>query len=87
MNISDAVAGTGGVVRPTVNAGTDSTNDTVIVSDVTGTTEANGIWQMTLIDATHIELQGTVFAHAYTSGGTAADSLASRRPSSANLFT
>jgi uncharacterized linocin/CFP29 family protein len=87
MNISGAVAGTGGVVRLTVNnTAQTSTNDTVIVSDVTGTTEANGIWQMTLIDATHIELQGSVFAHAYTSGGTAAD-VWPPTPSSANLFT
>jgi hypothetical protein len=74
MNISGAVAGTGGVVRLTVNnTAQTSNNDTVIVVGVTGTTEANGTWQMTLIDATHIELQASVFVNAYISGGTATD--------------
>ena len=49
------------------------TNDTVIVANVGGTIEANGTFLCTVIDATHIELQGTVFVHAYTSGGTATD--------------
>jgi hypothetical protein len=43
------------------------------VSGVTGTVEANGAWTITVIDATHIELQGSVFAVAYVSGGTAVD--------------
>jgi hypothetical protein len=48
-------------------------NDTVIVANVGGTTEANGTWLVTVIDATHIELQGTTFANAWTAGGTATD--------------
>lgn len=42
----------------------------VTVSNVVGTTEANGTWQITVIDATHIVLLGTAFSHAYVSGGT-----------------
>jgi hypothetical protein len=45
----------------------------VVVSGVGGTTEANGTWPITLIDATHIELGGSVYTHTYTSGGTAVD--------------
>ena len=74
MNVSGAVSGTGGVVRLTVNnTAQTSNNDTVIVTGITGTIEANGTWQMTLIDSTHIELQGSVFVNAYISGGSAVD--------------
>ena len=74
MTVTGAAAGTGGVVRLTVNnTAQTQTNDTVIVAGITGTTEANGTFPMTLIDETHIELQGTVFVNAYISGGTATD--------------
>ena len=74
MTITNAVAGTGGIIRLTVNSTIlVSTNDTVLVSGVTGTTEANGTFLCTVIDATHIELQGTAFVNAYISGGTATD--------------
>jgi hypothetical protein len=74
MTITGAVAGTGGVIRLAVNSTiTVNTNDTVLVSGVLGTTEANGTWLCTVIDSTHIELQGSVFVNAYTSGGTATD--------------
>jgi hypothetical protein len=74
MMVKGAAAGTGGVVRLTVDSTQQvNTNDTVIVSAVGGTTEANGTWTVTVIDATHIELQGSVFVHAWTSGGTATD--------------
>jgi hypothetical protein len=74
MNVTGAAAGTGGVVRLTVDTTQQVlTNDTVIVANIGGTTEANGTWLCTVIDATHIELQGSVFVHALTSGGTATD--------------
>lgn len=74
MNVSGAASGTNGVVRLTVNNTAQAeTNDYVSVSGITGTTEANGIWPITVIDATHIELQGSQFANAYVSGGTAVD--------------
>jgi hypothetical protein len=74
MIVTGAAAGTGGVVRLTVNSTSQAkTNDTAIVSAVTGTTEANGTWPITVIDATHIELQGSVFKNAYVSGGLAID--------------
>lgn len=39
------------------------------ISGVNGTTEANGTWTITVVDATHFDLQGSLFVHAYTSGG------------------
>jgi hypothetical protein len=74
MNVKGSAAGAGGVVRLQVDSTQQvNTNDTVIVSAVGGTTEANGTWPVTVIDATHIELQGSTFVHAWTSGGTATD--------------
>ncbi|MEW6645376.1 MAG: hypothetical protein AB1586_33105 [Pseudomonadota bacterium] len=41
----------------------------VSLSGVSGTTEANGNWWISVVDATHFDLQGSAFAHAYVSGG------------------
>jgi hypothetical protein len=74
MHVTGAAAGTGGVVRLTVDSTQQvNTNDTVIVVAVGGTTEANGTRTVTVIDATHIELQGIPFVNGWTSGGTATD--------------
>lgn len=43
---------------------------TMTVSGVGGTTEANGVWPITVIDSTHVDLVGSAFVNAYTSGGT-----------------
>jgi hypothetical protein len=43
--------------------------DAVTVSGVAGTTEANGTWAIDVIDGTTIELNGSKFQNAYTSGG------------------
>jgi hypothetical protein len=57
-------------VRLTVSSTTGmTTGDTRTVFGIVGTTEANGTWVITVIDATHIDLQGTTFANVYTSGG------------------
>jgi len=74
MMVTGAAAGAGGVVRLAVtDTSRAATNDTAIVANVGGTTEANGTWLITVVDATHIELKGTTFVHAWTSGGTATD--------------
>ncbi len=44
--------------------------DTVTVSGVTGTTNANGMFKVTVVDATHFALNGTTGNGAYTGGGT-----------------
>jgi len=47
-----------------------STNDTVTIAAVGGTTEANGDWTITVISTTTFDLVGSTFANTYTSGGT-----------------
>lgn len=77
MVVLGAAAGTGGVVRLTVNNTAQArSGDQALVAGVTGTTEANGTYPMTVVDANHIELQGTVFVHAYVSGGIVTDATA-----------
>jgi len=74
MTVTGTALGTGGVVRLTVKDSSQAqTGHTVIVSGVGGTTEANGTWTMTLIDASHIELVGSKYANTYTAGGSAVD--------------
>lgn len=46
------------------------TGDTVTISGVTGTTEANGTWIVTVISAATFDLQGSTFTNTYVSGGT-----------------
>jgi hypothetical protein len=67
-------SGTGGAVRLLLGK-TLSFNegDTTVVSAVGGTVEANGTWTVHIVDATHLELNGSVFANGYTSGGTIAN--------------
>ena len=74
MTVLGAAAGSGGVVRLTVDQTSQAhTGDNVQVAGVLGTTEANGVFPMTVVDVNHIELQGTVFVNAYISGGIATD--------------
>lgn len=73
LTVSGAANNGSGLIRLTVNSTSGVvTGNHATVSSVGGTTEANGVWIVTLVDATHIDLQGSTFAHAYTSGGTAA---------------
>lgn len=47
-----------------------ATGQTANVSGVLGTTEANANgWVITVVDGTHIDLQGSSFVHTYVSGG------------------
>jgi len=45
------------------------------VQGVLGTTEANGSWAVTIIDAHHIDLIGSTYTNAYVSGGAIGGSL------------
>lgn len=70
-----AVTGTAnngaGAIRLTMASTTSFvTGTTINVSSVGGTTEANGDWVITNVNGTHIDLQGSTFTHAWTSGGT-----------------
>jgi hypothetical protein len=65
-----------GLVRLTVSSTSGwATGDIKDVASVGGTTEANGTWTITVINGTTIDLQGSTYANAYTSGGYVAGSL------------
>ena len=69
-----AVSGTAnngsGLVRVTVASTSGwSTGNIANVFSVGGTTEANGQWTITVVDSTHVDLQGTSYVNAYTNGG------------------
>ncbi len=46
------------------------TGDRIYILGTVGTTEANGLWTVTVISTTQIDLQGSTFTNAYVSGGT-----------------
>jgi len=74
--VSGAADNGSGLIRLTVSSTADmTTGDYRAVAEVTGTTEANGNWLITVIDATHIDLQGSTFSNAYVSGGYVGGSL------------
>jgi hypothetical protein len=77
---SIAISGTAnngsGLVRLTVSSTSGwATGDIKDVASVGGTTEANGTWTITVINGTTIDLQGSTYANAYTSGGYVAGSI------------
>jgi hypothetical protein len=73
VSVTGAADNGSGAIRLTVSSTSGwSTGDQKVVASVGGTTEANGSWTITVIDGTHIDLQGSVFSHSYTSGGTVA---------------
>lgn len=72
LTVSTCADNGSGLVRVTFT-GTHplNTGDTIVLSGITGTTEANGSWTVTRVSTTAIDLQGSAFANAYVSGGTA----------------
>ena len=70
-NVAGAADNGAGLIRIMTAAPTAvETHDEVIIAAVGGTTEANGTWPITYVDATHFDLEGSAFANTYTSGGT-----------------
>lgn len=71
-SITGAVASPSGEIRLTVaNAATDWQDGTAVaISGVVGTTEANTGWPIVVSGGSTIDLKGSVFTNAYTSGGT-----------------
>lgn len=60
-----------GLIRLTVaSTARMTTGDSMYVEQVGGVPAATGTWTVTVIDATHVDLQASAFAGAYTSGGT-----------------
>lgn len=74
LNITGAANNGAGLIRLTLAAESNADftivgQNFIVVYDVGGTTEANGTWTFTIINSTHIDLIGSAFVHAYTSGG------------------
>lgn len=69
--ITGAANNGSGLIRITSVAHGYVTGDKIKIASVTGTTEANGFWTVTKIDADHFDLQASTFVNAYVSGGTA----------------
>lgn len=70
--ITNAVSNGGpDLIRITATGHGYSTGELANVYGVGGTTEANGSWVITVIDANTFDLQGSTHTNAYTSGGTA----------------
>lgn len=60
-----------GAIRLAVSSTSGLMNgNRVTVAGVAGTTEANGAWPIAVIDGTHVDLLGSTYTNAYTSGGT-----------------
>ncbi len=73
--ISAANNGAGLVRLQVASTATLVNGQYISVSRVTGTTEANGNWLITIADATHVDLIGSAFVNAYVSGGIIGGSL------------
>lgn len=69
VTVTDA-SNSGGTIRITTGSAHGcNTNDIVYVNEIVGTVEANGRWPVTVIDPTTLDLQGSVYATPYISGG------------------
>lgn len=69
--VSNCADNGAGLIRVTTSSAHGlTTDDCINITGVTGTTEANGDWTVTVIDTTNIDLQGSSFSNAYVSGGT-----------------
>ena len=69
LAISNCANNGSGLIRVTSALQTLATGNKVFITGVTGTSEANGPWIVTVIDTTNIDLQGSTFVNPYTSGG------------------
>lgn len=68
--ISNAEDNGSGLIRLTINTTNGMiTGQRVVVAEIAGTTEANGNWAITVVSLTQIDLVGSTFANAYSSGG------------------
>jgi hypothetical protein len=72
INVFDAGASFAHQIRVVIaNTARHHNGDAVKIVGVAGTIEANGTWPATVINSTTLQLTGSLFANAYTSGGTA----------------
>jgi hypothetical protein len=67
--VSNATNNGSGLIRLTINTTNGMiTNQRVVIQEVGGV-PANGNWAITVVDASNIDLQSSVFSGTYTSGG------------------
>jgi hypothetical protein len=75
LDITGAANNGSGLIRLALAGGLSNSDfdivgqNFIVVYGVGGTTEANATWRFTVINSTHIDLIGSTFVHAYTSGG------------------
>ena len=62
------------IIITTANNHGFSTGDQVLIEEVEGTTEANGVWTITWLSNTTFKLEGSDYDHSYTGGGKATPS-------------
>jgi len=68
--VSSAADNGSGLIRLTVDSTARLTTGVEYpVYGIAGTTEANGLWTVTVIDGTHVDLVGSTFTTAWSSGG------------------
>jgi hypothetical protein len=68
--ITNAVNNGSGLIRITTSTVHGrTTGNKVFISAVTGATQANGLWTVTVVNTTQVDLQGSTFSSAYISGG------------------
>jgi surface protein len=70
VNVTNAINNGSGLIRVTATAHGMSTGNKVFISGVVGAIEANGGFNVTVIDLNTIDLQSSVFVNTYVSGGT-----------------
>jgi len=69
--VSNAADNGSGLIRITTGTAHGlSTGNKIFIQNVGGTTEANGLWAVTVVDTTNIDLDGSTFTNGYTTGGT-----------------
>jgi hypothetical protein len=71
LHVTGAANNGAGLIRLTVTAHGYETGDVANVLSVGGVPNATGQWILTVFDANHVDLQGSTWAGAYTSGGLA----------------
>lgn len=68
--ISNTANNGSGVIRLTIDTTNGMiTGQYITVREVTGTTEANGNWYITVINTNEIDLNGSAYSNSYISGG------------------
>ena len=80
LTVLDAVNNGAGLIRLTLDGVANADfaiagQNFIVVQGVLGTVEANGTWQVSIIDSTHIDLIGSTFTNVYVSGGAIGGSL------------